>query len=155
MLGAYRWNLRTRRARFQRGYAWGDVLLAKLLNRDQGQRALARRASNIKTQMKAMNSLRNHCCYRSLIACAGVVALISIPAPAKEKANKPERYVQINLVSDQPGAALLQDTNLVNAWGVSFSPNSPFWLSDNGTGKSTLLGAVALAGATVMLVKVG
>src|SRR5437773_9252056 len=47
-------------------------------------------------------------------------------------------YRQINLVSDQPGVALLQDTNLVNAWGVSFSPTSPFWVSDNGTGKATL-----------------
>ncbi len=48
------------------------------------------------------------------------------------------RYRQINLVSDQPGVALQQDTNLVNAWGVSFSPTSPFWVSDNGTGQSTL-----------------
>src|SRR5213075_216991 len=48
------------------------------------------------------------------------------------------RYRQVNLVSDQPGVALLQDTNLVNAWGVSFSPTSPFWVSDNGTGQSTL-----------------
>src|SRR5438552_2086086 len=47
-------------------------------------------------------------------------------------------YRQVNLVSDLPGVALLQDTNLVNAWGVSFSPSSPFWISDNGTGKSTL-----------------
>src|SRR5882724_4128673 len=47
-------------------------------------------------------------------------------------------YEQINLVSDLPGVALLQDTNLVNAWGVSFSSSSPFWVSDNGTGKSTL-----------------
>ena len=47
-------------------------------------------------------------------------------------------YRQINLVSDLPGVALLQDTNLVNAWGVSFSPTSPFWVSANGTGKATL-----------------
>src|SRR5438552_14446703 len=47
-------------------------------------------------------------------------------------------YRQVNLVSDLPGVALLQDTNLVNAWGVSFSPTSPFWVSDNGTGKATL-----------------
>ena len=47
-------------------------------------------------------------------------------------------YRRTNLVSDLPGVAQLQDTNLVNAWGVSFSPTSPFWVSDNGTGKSTL-----------------
>src|SRR6266404_3011630 len=50
----------------------------------------------------------------------------------------PAGYEQVNLVSDRPGVALLQDTNLVNAWGVSFSSASPFWISDNGTGKSTL-----------------
>src|SRR5262245_18744356 len=48
------------------------------------------------------------------------------------------RYRQTNFVSDQPGVAMLQDTNLVNAWGVAFSATSPFWVSDNGTGKATL-----------------
>jgi uncharacterized protein (TIGR03118 family) len=47
-------------------------------------------------------------------------------------------YRQVNLVADLPGIALLQDTNLVNAWGMSFGPNTPFWISDNGTGLSTL-----------------
>src|SRR5437868_656583 len=53
-------------------------------------------------------------------------------------ASPPDRFQQINLVSDVPGVAMLLDTNLVNAWGISFSPASPFWISDNGTGKSTL-----------------
>jgi uncharacterized protein (TIGR03118 family) len=30
------------------------------------------------------------------------------------------------------------DTNLINPWGVSHSATSPFWVSDNGTGVSTL-----------------
>jgi uncharacterized protein (TIGR03118 family) len=30
------------------------------------------------------------------------------------------------------------DADLVNPWGVSSSPSGPFWVSDNGTGKSTL-----------------
>src|SRR5512140_1487185 len=47
-------------------------------------------------------------------------------------------YRQVNLVSDLPGVAMLQDTNLVNAWGISFNPTGPFWVSDNGTGLSTL-----------------
>jgi len=34
--------------------------------------------------------------------------------------------------------AQLQDPDLVNVWGISFSSTSPFWVSDNGTGKSTL-----------------
>jgi uncharacterized protein (TIGR03118 family) len=47
-------------------------------------------------------------------------------------------YQQVNLVSDLPGVATLLDTNLVNAWGISFSSASPFWVSDNGTGLATL-----------------
>ena len=42
------------------------------------------------------------------------------------------------LVSAQPGSALVLDTNLVNAWGVSFSPTSTFWVNDNGAGRATL-----------------
>jgi uncharacterized protein (TIGR03118 family) len=47
-------------------------------------------------------------------------------------------YVQTNLVSDLPGAAQNTDANLVNPWGIAMSPGNPFWVSDNGTGKSTL-----------------
>ena len=64
-------------------------------------------------------------------------------------------YRQINLVSDQPGVALLQDTNLVNAWGVSFSPKSPFWVSDNGTGKSTLYSVTNDASGSPQVTKIG
>jgi len=49
-------------------------------------------------------------------------------------------YQQVNLVTDDQSAnsAIIQDPNLVNAWGVSFSGSSPFWVSDNGAGVSTL-----------------
>src|SRR5882757_167651 len=74
----------------------------------------------------------------SFLAIAAAMALAALPSSAKDNPNKTEHYVQINLVSDQAGVAQIQDTNLVNAWGVSFSAGSPFWISDNGTGKSTL-----------------
>ena len=64
-------------------------------------------------------------------------------------------YQQINLVSDQFGVALVQDTNLVNAWGVSFSPTSPFWVSDNGTGKSTLYTVTNDASGSPQVTKLG
>ncbi|HJT59384.1 MAG TPA: TIGR03118 family protein [Ktedonobacteraceae bacterium] len=47
-------------------------------------------------------------------------------------------YLQTNLVSNIPGTAPITDPNLVNPWGISFSPSGPFWISDNGTGLSTL-----------------
>ncbi|HEV3309628.1 MAG TPA: TIGR03118 family protein, partial [Chloroflexota bacterium] len=46
--------------------------------------------------------------------------------------------VQSNLVSDLPGVAQVQDPNLVNPWGISESSSSPFWISDNNAGVSTL-----------------
>lgn len=30
------------------------------------------------------------------------------------------------------------DPDLINPWGISFSATSPFWISDNGTGKATV-----------------
>ena len=63
-------------------------------------------------------------------------------------------YQQVNLVSDLPGVELLQDTNLVNAWGISFSSASPFWVSDNGTGKATLYSVTNDTQGTVHISKV-
>jgi uncharacterized protein (TIGR03118 family) len=42
------------------------------------------------------------------------------------------------LVSDQPGMARNTDPNLVNAWGLTSGPTTPWWVSDNGTDLSTL-----------------
>ena len=50
----------------------------------------------------------------------------------------PGRYKQHNLVSDQAGKADMRDPDLVNAWGLSFGPSTPAWVSDNGTNVSTL-----------------
>lgn len=47
-------------------------------------------------------------------------------------------YIKKNLVSNLAGVATTKDPNLVNAWGISFFPGGPFWISDNGTGVATL-----------------
>ena len=47
-------------------------------------------------------------------------------------------YVQTNLVSDISGFATITDPNLINPWGVSHSPTSPFWVSDQGANVATL-----------------
>jgi uncharacterized protein (TIGR03118 family) len=47
------------------------------------------------------------------------------------------QYAITNLVSDQKGKAKHQDTALKNAWGMSFFPGNPFWISDYNTGLST------------------
>jgi uncharacterized protein (TIGR03118 family) len=45
------------------------------------------------------------------------------------------------LTSDIPNAASVADNDLVNPWGMSISPGGPWWISDNGTGLSTLYNA--------------
>lgn len=47
-------------------------------------------------------------------------------------------FAQTNLVSDGFISAPTVDPNLINPWGVSFSPTSPFWVSDNGAGVVTV-----------------
>jgi len=59
------------------------------------------------------------------------------------------------LVANLPGVALLQDTNLVNAWGMSFSATSPFWLSDNGSGLSTLYAVTYDTNGVALVTKQG
>ncbi len=48
------------------------------------------------------------------------------------------QYQRTDLVSNQPGVAPNTDPHLVNAWGLVALPTSPWWVSDNGTGFSTL-----------------
>lgn len=47
----------------------------------------------------------------------------------------------VKLVADQAGKAKNTDPNLVNAWGLSQAPGGPVWVSDNGTGLSTVYDA--------------
>jgi hypothetical protein len=68
-----------------------------------------------------------------------IFALTLTSAILHGAANPPgNTYLVHNLVSDQPGVADFTDKNLVNVWGVDTSATSPFWVSDAGTGLSTL-----------------
>ncbi len=68
-----------------------------------------------------------------------VIAASAVRADDKDRDNEANRYVATNLTSDIAGQAANTDQVLQNAWGVTFTPgNSPFWISDNGTGCSTL-----------------
>jgi uncharacterized protein (TIGR03118 family) len=49
-----------------------------------------------------------------------------------------QHYTQTNLVSNTSGVAPVTDPQLINPWGLSRSSSSPWWISDNGTGLSTL-----------------
>jgi len=48
------------------------------------------------------------------------------------------QYTMTKLTSNQSGKAKHTDAFLVNAWGLVYAPGAPFWVSDEGSGWSTL-----------------
>ena len=69
---------------------------------------------------------------------AGLAAALAVPIGAAQAAPKDSRFEQVDVVSDQPGVAAIQDPLLVNAWGLALSPTSPLWVANNGSGTATL-----------------
>lgn len=61
-----------------------------------------------------------------------------------------QHYIQTNLVSNVPGLAPVTDPNLQNPWGLVASPTSPFWVSNNAGGTSTLYSAPTGTAATIV-----
>jgi uncharacterized protein (TIGR03118 family) len=66
---------------------------------------------------------------------AVLILLSAILQPSAKGANQ---YVQHNLASDVPGLADQTDPNLVNPWGISMSSTSPFWISNNHSGVTSV-----------------
>lgn|SRR4051812_37802011 len=90
------------------------------------------------------------------LAFFGAIAVLAIAGSASRASDaNGGHYLQTNLVSDQDGVARLTDKDLVNAWGISLSSTSPFWVSDNGTGKSTLYAVTNDSSAVTHVVKQG
>jgi uncharacterized protein (TIGR03118 family) len=74
---------------------------------------------------------------RALIALAllfGIAIVAVSPLRAAERTS----FTVVPLVSDQQGVAPNTDPSLVNAWGLTSSSTSPWWVADNQTNKSTL-----------------
>src|SRR6266699_5017158 len=75
----------------------------------------------------------------AVVLTLATLLLLLVPVAADAQANTAHGfYQQTNLVSDLPNSATFQDPNLVNSWGLSHGPTSPWWISDNGTGVATL-----------------
>ena len=65
------------------------------------------------------------------------LAAITLGAPLSAGAAG-RSFTQTNLVSNLGGVALHTDPNLRNPWGLVHGPTTPWWVSDNGAGVSTL-----------------
>jgi len=79
---------------------------------------------------------------------ARLLALLAVTAFAIPSAHA--QYAQTNLVSNIPGLAAFTDPDLQNPWGMSFGNTSPYWISDNGTGLSTLYNGLGVKSALVV-----
>jgi uncharacterized protein (TIGR03118 family) len=85
---------------------------------------------------------------RTILALGVVIAALIATVPLQAAAGN--SYTVTPLVSDVPGAAPVTDPDLVNAWGLTASSTSPWWVADNGTSVSTLYnGAGAKQSLTV------
>src|SRR5215472_4424650 len=104
-------------------------------------------------KLRLSSSRRLH---RSLVAGAALAAAGSLTWVGVGGAQAAPAWVthggtvlQTNLVSDLPGVAAATDPNLVNPWGISESSGSPFWISDNNAGVTTLYVVPGSGGAPV------
>jgi len=69
---------------------------------------------------------------RMAVLSLAAITLLSLPAAA-------QLFTVTNLTSDIPNVGTQPtDSDLVNPWGIVSSSTSPWWVSDNGTGKLTL-----------------
>jgi uncharacterized protein (TIGR03118 family) len=79
---------------------------------------------------------------RPLVVASALIGGLALVAPTAASAHSSYGHdlvvQQVNLVSDLPGKAALQDPDLVNPWGLALGATSPLWASNEGTSSSTL-----------------
>ena len=62
------------------------------------------------------------------------------------------QYQLTNLVSNQVKQARFDDPLLVNGWGLTYGPGGPFWVSDQGSGWSTLYNGAGVKQGLIVLI---
>jgi uncharacterized protein (TIGR03118 family) len=83
----------------------------------------------------------------SLCVTSGISLALSLSAVALG-----QHYTQVNLVSNTSGVAPVTDPTLINPWGLSRSSSSPWWISDNGTGLSTLFNGAGVKSSLIVTI---
>jgi uncharacterized protein (TIGR03118 family) len=79
-------------------------------------------------------------------AASGVLALIMGAACFGQ------HYTQTNLVSNESGVAPVTDPQLINPWGISRGSGTPWWVSDQRTGLSTLYNGAGTKEALIVTI---
>jgi uncharacterized protein (TIGR03118 family) len=80
----------------------------------------------------------------------GLAVGAALAAGAASGAVSDDVYTVHNLVADAAATGTAADASLVNGWGLSAGPTTPWWVSNNGTNTSTLYnGAGAKQALTV------
>ena len=92
---------------------------------------------------------------RQALLMIALLAFAAMVVAAPLSAAQPTGFTVNPLVSDQPGVAPVTDPDLVNPWGLTSSATSPWWVSDNGTDKSTLYNGVGVKQGLIVSVAGG
>jgi hypothetical protein len=72
---------------------------------------------------------------------AGIVVVAALAAGSASAGIQDDVFSVHDLVADGTGTAPVADASLVNAWGLSAGPTTPWWSSNNGANTSTLYNA--------------
>ena len=115
------------------------TIASKTVTNCNNQKAKTKNIQKMKMKTSNEMTFANGISLQSTLVLTAALALACVPAGAKQHDDNDEtHYRAINLVSDIAGVGQVQDTNLVNGWGISYHDTFPFWVSDNGTGVTTL-----------------
>jgi uncharacterized protein (TIGR03118 family) len=75
---------------------------------------------------------------RKLFLGAAAIAAVFLAAGSASGGIADDVFTVHPLIGDAAGSAPAADATLVNGWGLSAGPTTPWWVSDNGTNASTL-----------------
>jgi uncharacterized protein (TIGR03118 family) len=87
-----------------------------------------------------------------LLLGSALVVMVTMTARSDGRQEHEREFVQTNLVSDIPGLAAITDPELVNPWGVSHSPTSPFWVSNQVKNTATLYAVTDATNITKVII---
>ena len=98
-------------------------------------------------------SIRSSKRFGAVVAAVAVVAWVAAAASARSEANI---YSVHMLVADTAAAgAATVDASLMNGWGLSAGPTTPWWTSNNGSNTSTLYSGAGVKSALTVAVPGG